>query len=74
MSRIRYNRGSASVLDPVLRPMEPVPLRPEADEVALSDPRNFINRELSNFTFIERILDEAEDRRAQANLFQDFWQ
>ncbi|HYS08301.1 MAG TPA: polyphosphate kinase 1 [Myxococcales bacterium] len=43
--------------------MEPVPLRPEADEVALSDPRNFINRELSNFTFIERILEEAEDPR-----------
>ncbi len=42
--------------------MDPLPsLRSDEAEVALSDPRNFINRELSNFTFIERILEEAAD-------------
>src|SRR4051794_38488143 len=42
--------------------MDPIPfVKPTEDEVALSDPRSFINRELSNFTFIERILEEAED-------------
>jgi polyphosphate kinase len=38
----------------------PVPKLP-ADEAGLSDPRNFINRELSSLAFIERILDEAAD-------------
>jgi polyphosphate kinase len=33
--------------------------KPPPDEVLLSDPRNFINRELSTLAFIERILDEA---------------
>jgi polyphosphate kinase len=35
--------------------------KPAADEAGLSDPRNFINRELSSLAFIERILDEAAD-------------
>ncbi|HEY2029426.1 MAG TPA: polyphosphate kinase 1, partial [Myxococcales bacterium] len=32
-----------------------------SDAAALSDPRNFVNRELSTLSFIERILDEAAD-------------
>ena len=42
--------------------MDALPLlKPPADDAALSDPRNFINRELSTLAFIERILDEAAD-------------
>ena len=36
---------------------------PTAEETALGNPRNFINRELSNVAFIERLLDEAADRQ-----------
>src|SRR5450432_2558628 len=42
--------------------VDAVPLsKPPPDDAALSDPRNFINRELSTLAFIERILDEAAD-------------
>jgi polyphosphate kinase len=34
-----------------------------AEEAALADPRNFINRELSNIAFLERLLEEASDQR-----------
>jgi polyphosphate kinase len=33
----------------------------QPEDAALTDPRSFINRELSNLSFIERILDEAAD-------------
>src|SRR5713226_4787270 len=35
--------------------------RHASGDSVLSDPRNFINRELSNFAFIERVLEEAAD-------------
>jgi polyphosphate kinase len=35
--------------------------RPSPDDPGLSDPRNYINRELSTLAFIERILEEAAD-------------
>ena len=42
--------------------MDALPLsKLPADDAGLSDPRNFINRELSSLAFIERILDEAAD-------------
>jgi polyphosphate kinase len=42
--------------------LDALPLsKPLPDDAALSDPRNFINRELSTLSFIERILDEAAD-------------
>jgi len=43
--------------------MDPLPslTRHAPGEAVLSDPPNFINRELSNFAFIERVLEEAAD-------------
>src|SRR3954469_6635801 len=61
LSRSRHNPVSGSMVDATPR-MDPLPsFRADEAEVALSDPRNFINRDLSNFTFIERILEEAAD-------------
>ena len=37
--------------------------QPSPGEAALADPRNFINRELSNIAFLERVLEEASDPR-----------
>jgi len=37
--------------------------QPSPGEASLADPANFINRELSNIAFLERVLEEASDPR-----------
>src|SRR5215510_1751616 len=46
-------------------PMDSAPsLQPSSSgEASLSEPANFINRELSNISFLERVLEEASDPR-----------
>src|SRR5262249_7946489 len=62
LSPSRHNGAARRVFDGTFSPMDTLPsLKADEAEDALSDPRNFINRELSNFTFIERILEEAAD-------------